>query len=263
MVKPDAKPEFVLPATPSFRLDGRSALVTGAGRGLGMAAAVALAEAGAQVTLVARTASEIEQVATALQKQRLKAQAHVLDVTDFPAVRAFIAQHGPFRILVNNAGTNRPALLTETSDRDIAEVLNLNVNAAMIVAREVARGLLAARLSGSIIQVSSQMGHVGSPKRAVYSASKHALEGMTKALAWEWGRAGIRVNSIGPTFIQTAMTRGQFEDSAFREMVLAKIALGRLGELSDVMGAIVFLASDASSLVTGSALMIDGGWTAS
>lgn len=255
--------DAALPETPSFRVEGKAALVTGAGRGIGLAAAAALAGAGASVTLVARTAAEIDRAATALRAKGWTARALVLDVTDSRAVGAFVAEHGPFQILVNNAGTNRPALLTETPDQDITEVLNLNVNAALIVAREVARGLLAARLPGSIIQVSSQMGHVGGPKRAVYCASKHALEGMTKALAWEWGRAGIRVNSICPTFIKTAMTRAQFEDPAFRDMVLAKIALGRLGELSDIMGAVVFLASDASSLVTGSALMIDGGWTAS
>ncbi|MDB6169381.1 MAG: short-chain dehydrogenase/reductase [Verrucomicrobia bacterium] len=251
-----------LPTTPSFRLDGRKALVTGAGRGLGMAAAVALAEAGADVTLVARTAAEIEGVAAALRSRGLKAGAQTLDVTDFDAVREFVARHGPFRILVNNAGTNRPALLLETPDRDIDEVLNLNVNAAMVMAREVARGLKSAGLPGSIIQVSSQMGHVGGPKRAVYCASKHALEGMTKALAWEWGPDGIRVNSICPTFIRTALTRTQFNDPQFRDWVLAKIALGRLGELADIMGPVVFLAGDAAALVTGSALMVDGGWTA-
>lgn len=251
-----------LPETPSFRLDGKTALVTGAGRGLGMAAAVALAQAGADVTLVARSATEIEAVAAALNHKGLRARAAVLDVTDSAAVGAFVAGRGPFQVLVNNAGTNRPALLTETSDRDIAEVLHLNVNSVLIMAREVARGLKAAGLPGSIIQVSSQMGHVGGPKRAVYCASKHALEGMTKALAWEWGPDRIRVNTICPTFIKTALTQAQFDDPKFREMVLAKIALGRLGELSDIMGAVVFLASDAASLVTGSALMVDGGWTA-
>jgi NAD(P)-dependent dehydrogenase (short-subunit alcohol dehydrogenase family) len=227
-----------------------------------MAAAAALAGAGADVILIARTAAEIEGVAEALRAKGLSARAQVLDVTDSAAVRRFVERSGPFRILVNNAGTNRPALLTETTDQDIADVLNLNVTAALVMAREVARGLQAARLTGSIIQMSSQMGHVGGPKRSVYCASKHALEGMTKALAWEWGRDGIRVNSICPTFIRTAMTHRQFEDPGFHDTVLSKIALGRLGELTDVMGAIVFLASDAANLVTGSALMVDGGWTA-
>jgi len=227
-----------------------------------MAAAAALAEAGARVTLVARGETETGAVAAALRARGWDACSHRLDVTDPEAVRRFVAEHGPFRILVNNAGTNRPSLLAEAKDEDIEAVLALNVKAAMFVAREVVRGLTAAMLPGSIIQVSSQMGHVGGPRRTVYCATKHALEGMTKALAWELGPAGIRVNTVCPTFIATDMTRRQLEDPGFRDFVLGRIALGRLGELSDVMGAFVFLASDASAMVTGSALLIDGGWTA-
>lgn len=251
-----------LPKTPSFRIDGRLALVTGAGRGLGLAAAVALAEAGAVVTLADRAQEDVEAAAAAMRAKGMRASAKLLDVTDSAAVTRFIKENGPFQILVNNAGTNRPALLTETSDRDIEEVFRLNVLAAFFVAREVARGLQAAGLPGSIIQMSSQMGLVGSPKRTVYCATKHAIEGMTKALAWELGSHGIRVNTICPTFVMTALTRKQFEDPVFREFVLSKIALGRLGELTDLMGAIAFLASDASALMTGSALVLDGGWTA-
>jgi NAD(P)-dependent dehydrogenase (short-subunit alcohol dehydrogenase family) len=227
-----------------------------------MAAAVALAEAGASVTLVARTHPEIDQVATALRDIGLNACAETLDVTDSAAVRRFVERQDPFSILVNNAGTNRPALLTETNDRDIAEVFEVNIMAALFTAREVARSLIGSRRSGSIIQISSQMGHVGGPRRTVYCATKHALEGMTKALAWELGPHGVRVNTVCPTFIITELTRRQFEEPAFREFVLSRIALGRLGELSDIMGAVLFLASDASALVTGSALMVDGGWTA-
>jgi len=252
-----------LPQTPSFRVDGKSALVTGAGRGIGMACAVALAEAGARVTLVARTATEIETVAEALRTKGLQAKAQTLDVTDSGAVSRFVTDHGPFQILVNNAGINRPALLTDTPDRDIEDILTLNVKAALFVAREIARSLQAACLPGSIIQISSQMGHVGAAKRTVYCASKHAVEGMSKALALELGPDGIRVNTLCPTFILTEMTRPMLAEPAFRDQVVSKIALGRVGELTDVMGAVVFLASDASALVTGSALMVDGGWTAS
>jgi NAD(P)-dependent dehydrogenase (short-subunit alcohol dehydrogenase family) len=185
-----------------------------------------------------------------------------LDVTDAAAVSRDVEFHGPFRVLVNSAGTNRPALLGETLDEDVDAVLDLNVKGALYVSRAVAGGLQRAKLHGSLIHISSQMGHVGGPRRAVYCATKHALEGFTKALAWELGSFGIRVNTLCPTFIETAMTKPMFADRTFRDFVTSRIALGRLGQLEDVMGAIVFLAGDASQMVTGSALMVDGGWTA-
>jgi NAD(P)-dependent dehydrogenase (short-subunit alcohol dehydrogenase family) len=252
----------VLPPAPSFRLDGRRALVTGAGRGIGLACAAALAQAGAHVTLAARSESELREACSLIAAAGGACDHVVLDVTDAGAVDAQVAARGPFHILVNNAGMNRPRPLVEVTDDDIDAILALNVKAAFYVARAVVRGLLAARLPGSIINVSSQMGLVGSARRTLYCASKHAIEGMTKALAWEVGCNAIRVNSICPTFIETAMTAGMFSDAAFRAWVTERIALGRLGRLEEVTGAIVFLASDASSLVTGSALMLDGGWTA-
>lgn len=251
-----------LPRTPSFRLDGRRALVAGAGRGIGAAAAAALAEAGAHVTLAARSQGELETVAAAIRSRSGLADVLPLDVTDAAAVAREIAKHGPFDVLVNSAGTNRPASITEGTDEDLDTVLTLNVKAAFYLAREVARGLLAAKRPGSIITISSQMGHVGGPRRTVYCATKHAVEGMTKALAWELGGHGIRVNTLCPTFIETAMTAPMFEDTGFREFVVSRIALGRIGRLEDVMGAVVFLAGDAAAMVTGSALMVDGGWTA-
>ena len=251
-----------LPAFAGFRLDGKRALVTGGGRGLGLAAGVALAQAGADVTLAARSGAELEAACAAIREQGGRADLLVLDVTDPSAVRQAIDSRAPFQILVNNAGMNRPRLLTETPDEDIDAIFALNVKATLYVCREVARSLQAAGLPGSIINVSSQMGHVGSPRRVLYCASKHAIEGMTKALAWELGPAGIRVNTMCPTFIETTLTAPMFEDAAFRRFVLDKIALGRLGRIDEVMGPVVFLASDASSLMTGSALMLDGGWTA-
>lgn len=251
-----------LPAFAGFRLDGKRALVTGGGRGLGLAAAAALAQAGAEVTLAARSGAELEAACAAIRAQGARADFMVLDVTDPAAVARAISSRPPFQILVNNAGMNRPKLLTETPDEDIDAVLALNVKAAFYVSREVARSLQAAGLPGSFINVSSQMGHVGSPRRALYCASKHAIEGMSKALAWELGPAGIRVNTLCPTFIETTLTAPMFEDPSFRRFVLDKIALGRLGRIDEVMGPVVFLASDASSLMTGSALMLDGGWTA-
>jgi NAD(P)-dependent dehydrogenase (short-subunit alcohol dehydrogenase family) len=249
-------------STPSFRIDGLCALVTGAGRGIGLAAAHALAQAGARVTLVARSAPEIDAAAADISAAGGQACARTLDVTDSAAVTAFMAEHGPFDILVNNAGTNRPTLITDMLDADYDAVMDLNVKATMFVTREVARGLVKAGKPGSIITISSQMGHVGGPKRALYCATKHAVEGMTKALAWELGPHGIRVNTVCPTFIETAMTEKMFADPAFRTYVESRIALGRLGRLEDIMGAVVFLASDAAAMVTGSALMVDGGWTA-
>lgn len=251
-----------LPITPSLRVDGMSALVTGASRGIGLAAAMALAQAGAHVTLVARSEGEIEVAATAIVAAGGQACARKLDVTESTNVTRFVAVHGPFDILVNNAGTNRPSLITDMSDADYDAVMDLNVKATMFVTREVARALISAGKPGSIITISSQMGHVGGPKRSLYCATKHAIEGMTKALAWELGPKGIRVNTVCPTFIETAMTEKMFADATFREYVESRIALGRVGRLEDIMGAVVFLASPASAMVTGSALMVDGGWTA-
>lgn len=251
-----------LAIAPSFRLDGKRALVTGAGRGIGLTAASALATAGAHVTLAARTKSEIEEAAAAIRSRGEKAEALPLDVTDLAAVQKIIAAAEPFNILVNNAGTNRPKMLMDVTIDDFDVVMGLNVRAAYFMAQAVARRLLEANRPGSIINISSQMGHVGAARRTVYCASKHAMEGFTKAMAIELAPHNIRVNSLGPTFLETPMTRPFFENKAFRDEVLGKIKLGRLGQLDELTGAIVFLASDASSLMTGSALVLDGGWTA-
>ena len=254
--------QVTLTATPSFRLDGHRALVTGGGRGIGLAAASALAEAGAHVTLAARTAQEVEDATAAIRARGQQADALPLDVTDIDATRAALAAREPFQILVNNAGMNRPAMLPDVKVEDFDAIFSLNVRAAFFIAQTVATRLIAAKLPGSIINISSQMGHVGAARRTVYCASKHAMEGFTKAMAIELAPHNIRVNSLGPTFLETPMTKPFFENKAFRDEVLGKIKLGRLGQLEDLTGAIVFLASDASSLMTGSALVLDGGWTA-
>ena len=249
-------------SSPSFRLDGKRALVTGAGRGIGLAAAFALADAGAHVTLAARTQSEIETAAAAIRARGQQADWLLLDVTDLEAMQDAIATAAPFGILLNNAGTNRPKPLVEVTIDDFDAIMGLNVRAAYFVAQAVARRLIEAEQPGSIVNISSQMGHVGAAQRTVYCASKHAMEGFTKAMAIELAPHNIRVNSLGPTFLETPLTRPFFENAAFKAEVLSKIKLGRLGQLGDITGAIVFLASDASSLMTGSALVVDGGWTA-
>jgi NAD(P)-dependent dehydrogenase (short-subunit alcohol dehydrogenase family) len=251
-----------LPTTPSFRLDGKRALVTGAGRGIGLAAASALAQAGAHVTLAARSRDEIEAAASALRGAGHAADALQLDVTDLTAMQKAVSTAAPFDILFNNAGTNRPAPFVDVKVEDFDAIFAINVRAAFFAAQAVARRLLESGRAGSIINVSSQMGHVGGARRTVYCASKHAMEGFTKAMAIELAPHNIRVNTIAPTFIETPMTRPFLENPAFREDVLKKIKFGRLGQLEELMGAVVFLASNASSLMTGTSMVIDGGWTA-
>ncbi len=250
---------MTLPRTPSFGLEGRRAVVTGAGRGIGLAAAAALAEAGAQVTLVARSASEIEAAAHEISGS---AQAIQLDVSDLAAVAGFFTDRPAFDVLVNNAGINRPKPMWEVSEDDYDAVLGLNVKSAFFVAQSCARQMIAEGRRGSMIHMGSQMGHVGGVNRSLYCASKWGLEGMSKAFALDLATHGIRSNTIAPTFIESPMTRPFFEDAEFKAAVLGKIKLGRLGQVEDVMGAVVYLASDASSLVTGTSLVVDGGWTA-
>ena len=253
---------MTLPRTPSFRLDGRRALVTGAGRGIGLAAAAALAEAGAHVVLAARTEAEVERAAAEIRDTGASAEALVLDVADLGAVTASLEARPAFHVLVNNAGTNRPRPFLEVGVADYDAIMGLNVRAAFFAAQAAARRMVAEGVRGSIIHVSSQMGHVGGKERSVYCASKHALEGLAKAMAIDLAPHGVRVNTIGPTFIDTPLTRPFWTDAAFHADVLSRIKLGRLGRVEDLMGAVVYLASDASALVTGTALRVDGGWTA-
>jgi NAD(P)-dependent dehydrogenase (short-subunit alcohol dehydrogenase family) len=253
---------MTLPRLPSMRLDGRRALITGAGRGIGLAAAAALAEAGAHVTLLARTAAEITEAAAQIRATGGDADTLTLDVTNLAAVRAAIDAAEPFDILVNNAGTNRPRTFLDVTEDDYDAITGLNQRAAYFVAQAVARKMAAAGKGGSIIHISSQMGHVGGQNRTVYCMTKHGIEGLTKAMAIDLAPLGIRVNSIGPTFIDTPLTKPFFQNAAFRDDVLRRIKLGRLGTVEDLMGAVVFLAGDAAALITGTALVIDGGWTA-
>jgi len=253
---------MTLPVTPSFRLDQRRAVVTGAGRGIGLASAAALASAGAEVMLVARSPGEIEAAAADIVAAGGKAQAATLDVANLDAVRQFFAERPAFDILVNNAGTNRPMPMTDVTEADFDAVLDLNVKSAFFVAQAAARRMIQDGVTGSLIHMGSQMGHVGGINRSLYCASKWALEGMNKAFALDLAQYGIRSNTIAPTFIETPLTKPYFEDESFKASVLAKIKLGRVGQVTDLMGGVLFLASDASGLMTGSSLVIDGGWTA-
>jgi NAD(P)-dependent dehydrogenase (short-subunit alcohol dehydrogenase family) len=247
---------------PTFRLDSKKALVTGAGRGIGAAAAALFAQAGAAVTVCARTASEVEAVAAEIRAGGFRADAFALDVKDIAAVRREIAARGPFDILLNNAGMNRIRNITEITEEDYDAVLDLNLKSALFVAQAVANGLLEANRPGSIINVSSQMGHTGLGGRCLYASSKWGLEGLTRCMAIDLAPHGIRVNTICPTFIDTALTRPILETPGFRDFVLSRIKLGRLGRMDELSGALLLLASDASTLMTGSSLMVDGGWTA-
>ena len=214
------------------------------------------------MTLAARTRREIEDAATAIVQAGGIADAVVLDVSDMAAVAAFFERRPAFDVLVNNAGINRPMPMWQVDEADYDAVLNLNLKAAFFVAQASAKQMMADGVKGSLIHIGSQMGHVGGPGRSLYCASKWALEGMNKAFALDLAPHGIRSNTIAPTFIETPMTRPFFEDAAFRATVLQKIKLGRLGSVEDIMGVALFLAGDASAMVTGTSMLVDGGWTA-
>ena len=251
-----------LPKTPSFRLDGKTALITGASSGIGRAAAVALAEAGAYVTVAARRAGALDQLVAALQDAGHSARVQVMDVANIPETQKLVADLGPFDVLLNSAGLARHSAAVDTNEPDFDAVSDLNIKGAYFLTQAVAKGLIAVGRSGSLINISSQMAHVGGTDRAVYCATKHAVEGFTKAMAIEFGKHDIRVNTICPTFILTELTQATFNDPEKRAWVERQIKLNRVGQVEDIMGAAVFLASDAAAMITGASLLVDGGWTA-
>jgi NAD(P)-dependent dehydrogenase (short-subunit alcohol dehydrogenase family) len=251
-----------LPRTPSFRLDGRRALVAGASSGIGLGCAVALAEAGAHVLCAARGPEKLDAVVSAIRAEGWSAETLVLDIADIAATEACIASNGPFDVFVNSAGIARHGPALDTTPEDFDAVMAVNWRAAHFAARAVARGMIEAGRRGSIVNISSQMAHVGGIDRSAYSASKHAVEGMTKSMAVEWGKHGIRVNTLCPTFIRTPLTEPTFANPERVAWIRSNILLDRFGEIEDIMGAVLFLASDASALVTGTSVLVDGGWTA-
>ncbi|WP_298973752.1 SDR family oxidoreductase [uncultured Roseobacter sp.] len=249
-----------LPETPSFDLSGKRALVTGASSGIGLGCAVALAEAGAHVVCAARRADVLQASVNAMAGQGWSAEAMPLDQGDLGALRAAFEE--PFDIVINSAGLARHGPATQTTPEDYDAVMHVNLRSAYFLSAQAAKALMGAGLPGSIIHISSQMGHVGGVDRAVYCASKHGLEGMVKAMAIEWGKSGIRINTICPTFIRTPLSAVTFDNPERLAWIMDKIKLPRVGEVEDIMGAALFLASDASAMITGTSMMIDGGWTA-
>lgn len=239
-------------------LDGELALVTGAGRGLGRACALGLAAAGARVIAVARSAADLE---TLRSEQPDRVETWAADVTDPDLVRRIAATEG-LSILVNNAGSNRPQPFVEVDDESLDTIIDLNVRAAFRVAQAAARAMVEQGIAGSIVNMSSVMGHVGSPGRSVYCMTKHAIEGLTKAMAVELAPQRIRVNAVAPTFVETPMTKPMLEDREFRDFVIAMIPLQKIASLDDVVAAVLYLASPAAGMITGHSLRIDGGWTA-
>lgn len=251
-----------LPVPPSTRLDGKRALVTGASSGIGLGAAVALAARGAHVVCAARGIDRLTQAVEAMTAEGYAVEALALDISDLDSVAAILGGQPSLDVVVNAAGMGRHTPALKTTPEDYDAVMNVNLRGAYFLSTCVAEAMIAAERPGSIIHVSSQMGHVGGIDRAVYCASKHALEGMVKAMAIEWGSYGVRINTLCPTFIRTPLAEATLQNPERLKWIEDMITLGRVGEVEDIMGGIVYLSTDASALVTGTALMIDGGWTA-
>jgi NAD(P)-dependent dehydrogenase (short-subunit alcohol dehydrogenase family) len=248
-----------LPRTPSFRLDGKKAIVTGASVGIGQGAAVALAEAGAEVLLVARRREPLDETVAAMRARGLAARAATGDVTDRAAIRALITREGPFDVAVNNAGAALRQRMLEMTDEALDAMIDLNLRAAFTVGLAVAKGMVASGIKGSIINIGSLAGHRVTSSRAGYAATKHGVEGLTKSMALELGPHGIRTNSICPTLVATPMNASLRANPKLLKATEDMIPLGRIAEVADIMGAVVFLASPAAAMINGASLIIDGG----
>ena len=248
------------------QVKNKTALVTGAGKGIGKACAIALAEAGANLIILSRTKSDLDKVEKQITKLKRKCKSYICDVSNYDDVKSVFNKISSLDILVNNAGTNRPDHFTKIKKEDMDYVVDLNMKAAFHVAQMAAKVMLKSKnrksKGGSIINMSSQLGKVGAPNRSIYNMTKFGLEGLTRGMALDLAKNNIRVNTICPTFVETPMVKKFFKDKKFKKAMMNNIPLGRLGTDSDIATAAVYLASNASSMITGSSLVIDGGWTA-
>ena len=249
-----------------FNLKNKTAVVTGAGKGLGRACAIALAEAGASLIIISRTKKDLDKVSKVIKKFKSKCKSYVCDITNYNEIKNIINKQKKIDILINNAGNNIPEHFTKVKTKDMEYIVKINTiatfNLAQLCALKMIKNKNRKKVGGSIINMSSQMGHVGGPIRSVYNMTKFGLEGLTKGMSIDLAKYNIRVNTVCPTFVVTPMTSKFFKSKKFKQEVLGNIPLGRMAELSDVATATVFLASDAASMITGTSLLVDGGWTA-
>ena len=249
-----------------FEVKNKTALVTGAGKGIGKASAIALAEAGADLIILSRTLTDLNKLEKQINKLKRKCTVFECDVSNVEEVKSVFKQINSLDILINNAGTNRPDHFTKIKKEDMDYVVDLNIKAAFHVAQMATKVMLKSKnrksIGGSIINISSQLGKVGAPKRSIYNMTKFGIEGLTRGMALDLAKDNIRVNTVCPTFVETPMVKKFFKDKKFKTQMINNIPLGRLATESDIATAVVYLASNASSMITGSSLMIDGGWTA-
>ncbi len=249
-----------------YNLKNKTAIVTGAGKGLGRACAIALAEAGANLVIISRTKKDLDEVSSKIKKLKVKCKSYVCDITNYNDVKKIINNQTKIDILINNAGNNIPAHFTKVKTKDMEFMVKINTiatfNLAHLCALKMIKTKNRKKIGGSIVNMSSQMGHVGGPIRSVYNMNKFGLEGLTKGMSIDLAKYNIRVNTVCPTFVVTPMTSKFLKSKKFKKEVLGNIPLGRFAELSDIATAAVYLASDAASMITGTSLLVDGGWTA-
>ena len=249
-----------------YNLKNKIALVTGAGKGLGKACAIALAEAGSNLVIISRTKKDLDQVSKIAKRFKVKCKSYVCDITNYNEIKKIINSQPKIDILINNAGTNIPEYFDKVKRENMEYLVKINTIASFNLAQLCALKMLKTKnrkkIGGSIVNMSSQMGHVSGPKRSVYSMTKFGLEGLTKGMALDLAKYNIRVNTICPTFVVTPMTKKFLKDKKFKRDMLSNIPLGRFAEMSEISSAVVFLASDAASMITGTSLLVDGGWTA-